>query len=297
MNLIYKKPIFKNSTATIVHGIYMSDDLLEQQQLFDNYLSFHENLLKVQVKKMQHLVAVVSFKKLNKIDINKKIKSGHHIITPQHLIIDEKELDDIFDEILPVIKKYYNDSKELKRLEDLNDKRKFSIKVLVEKIVARNEENWQKLATELNVSKNILRKVGEYISAPYLELCAEYFNKKLKKQKWEQPFCPICGSYPSMAIVNDKKDYRILWCRLCDTEWKFKKDTCPFCLTNKLKQIKYIFPPEKSPNRIDACDKCKRYLKTIDEQLIIKKPNLVVENLASYRHDLIALQQGYQIST
>ena len=284
---------FKNSTATTGFGNYMTDILQEQQQLFEKYLNFHEDLLKVQVKNMQRLVAIISFKKLNKINVDDKLKNGQHIVTPQNLIIDEKELEEIFDEIVPVIKKYYRSNKELKKLEDLNDKRKFSLKILVENIVTHEHQNWEDLAAQLSLSKRMLFKIGEYISTPYLELCAEYFTKKIQNKKWEQPKCPICGSHPSMALVNDQSEFKTLWCQLCDTEWKFKTDTCPFCNNNDLKTAKFIFPPDKSPHRIDACDNCETYLKTIDEQMTIKKPNFVVEYLTTYHLDLLALETGY----
>lgn len=271
----------------------MTDNLSKQQQLFEKYLRFHEDLFKVHVKNMQRLIAVISFQKLNKIDVNAKIKKGDCIISPQDLMIEEKELENIFDEILPVIRKYCNNQKELNRLEDLSNKRKFSLKLLMKNVLVRKDEDWEKLATELNLSKKLLKKIGEYISAPYLELCSEYFNKKIQTPKWKHSICPICGSYPSMASVNEKLGYRVLWCRLCNTEWKFEQNVCPFCLTEDLKSLKHIFPPEKSPNRIDVCENCKKYLKIVDEQLVSKKPNFIVDYLATFHLDLLAIRNGY----
>jgi len=268
----------------------------DHQQLFERYLSFHEDLFKVQLKNMQRLVAVVSFKKLNQIDVDENIRSAQPIITPQNLLIEEKELEEIFDEILPVIQKFYNNNKDIKRLEDLNDKRKFSLKELLQNILTRDDKFWQQLSKDLKLSQKLLIKVGEFISTPYLELCAEYFNKKLQQYKWDQPICPICGYPPVMALFNSDKNERTLWCHLCDTEWKFNSHLCPFCLNDDLKQVKYIFPPDQSPNRIDACDKCKHYIKTIDDELNPKKTNFSVDYLATYYLDLIAIQKGYIIA-
>ena len=273
----------------------MIDNIFRQLQPYEKYLSFHEALFKVQLKNMQRLMSGSSFNKLNKIDVKTKIKKGLPILTPQNLIISEKDLEDIFDAIIPVIKKFYSGCEELKRLVDLNDKRKFSLKRLTENILLRDEAGWQTLSTELNLSTTILMKIGEYISTPYLELCSEYFAKKINKSTWEQPFCPICGGQPSMALVGEKKDHRILWCRLCDTEWKYKENVCPFCNCDDLKKVKHIFPPGKSSHRIDACDNCKRYLKTIDERFISEKQSLVIEYLSTYHHDLLALKKGYNI--
>lgn len=273
----------------------MTENIFGQQQFYEKYLSFNEALLKAQVKNMKRLMASVSFEKLSKIDVQARIKSGRHIIDPRDIVIEENDLEELYDRILPIVKKYYGENEELKRFDDLNDKRKFSLKVLVENLLLRNEDNWQSLSEKLNLSKNTLLKMAEYISAPYFEMCAEYFNQKFRLENWKQSFCPICGNEPSMAMVNEKKGYRVLWCCLCETEWRFKENVCPFCWCNDLKKIKHIFPQNSSSHRIDACDNCKKYLKTIDGQMITKVPNFVVEHFATYRLDILAHEKGYKM--
>jgi formate dehydrogenase maturation protein FdhE len=265
-----------------------------QQQLFEKKLRFYEELLSVQVKNMQRLLAAISFKKLDKINAESKIQNGDYIIGPGNVIIDEKDLELIFDEILPLMKKYYDNKEELKRLEDLNDKRKFSLKLLVENVLTHNDDNWIISSQEFKVSKKLLQDIGEYISSPYLELCSEYFNKKIQDLKWDQSICPICGNFPAMALVNDRMNYRILWCQLCETEWNFEQTICPFCSNDDLKTLKHLFPANNSPYRIDACDHCKIYIKVIDEQQMVKKHNFIVEYLSTPYLDELAKKHGYQ---
>jgi formate dehydrogenase maturation protein FdhE len=271
----------------------MDSVLKRQKQLFQKYLHFHEDLLKVQVKNMQRLVAIMSFQNLNTIDIETKIENGQHIITPQDVLIDEKELEHIFDDVLPIIKKYYSNQGELEHLDDLNDKRKLSFKLIVQKVLIRKEDEWNDLANQYNLPKKLLKKIGEYISAPYLELCSEYFNKKIQAKQWQQSNCPICGNAPTMAAINERSNSRKLWCRLCDTEWQFKPDICPFCYNEDMQKISHIFLPEMSANRVDACENCKKYIKVIDEELLNSEPNFIVDNISTFHLDIFAVMKGY----
>lgn len=272
----------------------MDNILKKQKQLFQRYLSFHEELLKVQVKNMQRLVALISFQKLNKIDVDTKIINGHHIITPKDVLIEEKELEHIFDEILPVIKKYFANKNDLNHLDDLNDKRKLSFTELVQNVLTRNDAIWNQLSQKYELPKSLLKRIGSYISSPYLELCSEYFSKKIQSKSWEQANCPICGSQPSMALTNERENTRQLWCELCDTVWDFAPIICPFCFNKNLHTIKHIFPPETSANRVDACDSCKYYIKVVDIQLSPSEHNLIVDNISTFHLDVYATMCGYK---
>jgi formate dehydrogenase maturation protein FdhE len=272
----------------------MIDNTRDPQYLDDNYLHFYEDLLNVQVKNMQHLIAAVSFRKLNKIDIDSRIRNGGQIITPDEILVEEKELEHIFDSILPVLKRYSINKKEIGKFEDFYDKRKISLREMIENVLMRDMEKWYEMSQRYSISKEFLFEIGEYIAMPYLELCSEYFNKKLKNGSWRRPTCPICGCPPSMALVEEELNERVMWCHLCDTEWTFSDKICPFCGNSELKSIKHIFPPVNCPHRIDACDKCGYFIKIIDEQLISKPPQFVIENLRTKKLETIATHKGYK---
>ncbi len=272
----------------------MIENTRDPQYLYDNYLRFFEDLLTIQVKNMQHLIAVVSFRELNKIDVDDRIRNGGQIISTNEILVEEKELEHIFDSILPVLKRYLINKKELGKFEDFYDKRKISLKEMIENVLTRNINKWHEMSQRYSIASEFMFEISEYIAMPYLELCSEYFNKKLKKDTWRRSTCPICGSPPSMALLQENVNEKIIWCHLCDTEWTFSDKVCPFCENEDLKSIKHIFPPVSSPYRIDACDKCRYFLKIIDAQLISKPPQFVIENLRTKDLETIALSKGYK---
>lgn len=277
-------------------GTLMSDNIPESQQFYEMYLEFHEKIFKTHVNCMHHLVAVLPFEKLNQIDIAARLNQNKPILNEDNLIIDEKELEHIFDFIFPIFKKFsYHRKEQILRLEELNDRRKFSLANLVIAQVIHDKKKFAEFSNKYDVQTVLLEKIIELISSPYLELCAEFFNKKLAQFKWKQPFCPICGSMPSMAAVHEINGTRFLWCRFCDSTWSFSEMVCPFCLNNNLDSIQIIFLSNGRPVRIEACHNCKNYIKTIDELIVHQDYNLSVKYVETFYLDLLAKYYGYHL--
>jgi len=274
----------------------MSDNTLDTQQIYEMYLEFHEKIFQTHVKCMQHLVAVLPFEKLNQIDIAARLNANKPILNKNNLIIEEKELEFIFDLILPIFKKYLYRMKEpILRFEELNDKRRFSIQELVTAQIGQNKKIFKDISQNYDIPLPLLERISALTISPYLELCAEFFNKKVVQFKWNSQFCPICGNLPSMAKVEEQQGTRTLWCHHCDSTWQFEEMICPFCLNEDLKSIRIIFASNGKPIRIDACTKCKNYIKTIDERIALKDFNLSVKYMETLYLDIMAKYFDYHI--
>jgi len=274
----------------------MSDNLLDSQQFYEMYLEFHEKIFKTHVNCMQHLVAVLPFEKLNQIDIAARLNKNKPILNEDNLIIEGKELEYIFDLIFPMFKKYlYRMKEQILRLEELNDKRRFSIDKLVTAQIVDDRKIFNQISENYDIPAILLEMIIEFTVSPYLELCSEFFNKKLAQFKWDQPFCPICGNMPSMAKVEEQQGTRALWCRHCDSTWAFQQMVCPFCWNDDLTSIRITFFSDGKPIRIDACNKCKNYIKTIDELTANQQYNFSVKQVETLYLDIIAKYFGFHL--
>jgi len=107
--------------------------------------------------------------------------------------------------------------------------------------------------------------------------------------------CTVCGSEPVCSVLRDQDHgaRRSLVCSLCMHEWSFLRVTCPACGDERFESLP-VFTPQEIPHiRIDACDTCHYYIKTID----MTKDGLavpVVDELASISLDVWAAEKGYQ---
>lgn len=107
--------------------------------------------------------------------------------------------------------------------------------------------------------------------------------------------CPACGGSPVVAVLRERGHgaERSLVCGLCLLEWPTMRMACPSCGETSFEALPVYRAEEFNGIRIDACDSCKVYLKTID--LSVNGSAVpVVDDLASVPLDLWAQQQGYR---
>ena len=85
---------------------------------------------------------------------------------------------------------------------------------------------------------------------------------------------------------------RFLLCALCLHEWECLRIVCPFCGEQDFDKLPVYTAEQFSHVRIDACDRCHHYIKTID----LTKDGLAVpcvDDIASVSLDLWARERGY----
>ena len=107
--------------------------------------------------------------------------------------------------------------------------------------------------------------------------------------------CPLCGGKPIVGVLRSEGDgaKKSLICMLCAHEWNFRRIYCPACGEEREPQMAFYSAPEIAHVRVDVCDTCHTYLKTID----LTKTGLavpVVDELATIPLDLWAREHGYQ---
>ena len=108
--------------------------------------------------------------------------------------------------------------------------------------------------------------------------------------------CPFCGGPPVVstrrAIPDAEAGLRMLHCALCGLEWNFNRAMCPSCAEEKPDKLP-VFRSDAHPSvRIEACDTCSRYVKSIDLTQDAR-PIAEVDDVVSLSMDLWAADEGY----
>lgn len=139
---------------------------------------------------------------------------------------------------------------------------------------------------------------GEYafFAQALLQPYAEYLaDKESSSGEDSPPLCPFCGSKPQVAVLRPEGDggKRSLICSLCSTEWNFRRLVCPNCGEENKDRLPVFAAQEFDYVRIDACDTCRTYIKSID---LTKngKAVPVVDELATVSLNLWAQENNYQ---
>jgi formate dehydrogenase accessory protein FdhE len=128
---------------------------------------------------------------------------------------------------------------------------------------------------------------------PYAEYLADH--RKVAMVDGTPSTCPLCGGKPAVGVLRSEGDgaKKSLICMLCAHEWAFRRIYCPACGEEREPQMAYYSAPEIAHVRVDVCDTCHTYLKSID----FTKTGLavaVVDELASIPLDLWAREHGYE---
>jgi hypothetical protein len=107
--------------------------------------------------------------------------------------------------------------------------------------------------------------------------------------------CRICGDRPVVAVLREEAHgaRRSLVCGFCLTERPAPRIACLHCGETQFDKLN-VYRAEAFPGvRVDACDTCRTYLKTVDLTLDATAIP-VVDDIASVALDLWAREQGYQ---
>jgi FdhE protein len=134
--------------------------------------------------------------------------------------------------------------------------------------------------------------VIEVLLQPLAEQCA---NAASKHQTGHDNRCPFCQQRPATGVLRDAGHgtRRALVCGLCFTEWAFERIVCPSCGERRFDALPVYTAEQITGVRVDGCDSCGVYLKTIDAS---KDGTAVpeVDDLATLTLDLWAREHGYQ---
>jgi formate dehydrogenase accessory protein FdhE len=106
--------------------------------------------------------------------------------------------------------------------------------------------------------------------------------------------CPLCGARPLLGVLRPEGDggKRFLLCSFCLREWEFRRIYCSTCAEETETKLPVYIAEQFPYIRVDACETCKFYLRTID---LTKDGNAVplVDDLAAIPLSLWAEERGY----
>jgi len=130
----------------------------------------------------------------------------------------------------------------------------------------------------------------------FLQPYAEFVRSRtrLERPPHTPCTCPYCQRAPGAGVLRPLGDggQRYLLCSFCLAEWEFRRIVCPSCGEEDHAKLPVYRAEAFAHVRVECCDKCKTYLKTVD----LTKDGLaepIVDEIASVPLDLWAQERGY----
>jgi FdhE protein len=156
-----------------------------------------------------------------------------------------------------------------------------------------NEALFENTANDLGIEKPVLGFFTYSSLKPSLCACADQLAVYLDPQEpWLQGYCPVCGSAPILSILEDEGQRKLV-CSFCWHSWSAKRVYCPYCDSSQNKDLHYFFSEEEKDSRVDLCDNCKKYIKTIDCRNADRLIYPPLEQIATMHLDMQAQEMGF----
>jgi FdhE protein len=136
----------------------------------------------------------------------------------------------------------------------------------------------------------------EFFARAFLQPYAEFVRSRAKKQhnQWTPRLCPFCLRKPGSGVLRPLGDggQRLLVCSFCLGEWEFRRIVCPACGEENELKLPVYTAEEFNHVRVECCDSCRCYIKTVD----LTRNGLadpVIDEIAAIPLDRWAQQRGY----
>lgn len=257
--------------------------VIEKKPVYKDILNFYLRILEEQ-KKIIIKEKDIFYQLESRETIREKLRNGFPLLERRKIKVNFEPAKVLFKQLVEIFKE---------KIENTNFKEIYStqdgkLDELLKKIFLEEEEIYSSHQERLPVliSKLSLQPLNRHIAEKY----KTYIDQKL----WLNGYCPICGGKPNIAEIKGEEGQKYLHCSFCSYEWLYKRLACPYCENTDHHTLSYFYAENEEHYRIDTCEKCKHYIKTVDSRKLTEPVNLDIEDWCTIHLDFIAAGKGYQ---
>ena len=160
-----------------------------------------------------------------------------------------------------------------------------------------SSETWSELLDSgWSPSESSSEDPQEFLARAFLQPYAEFVRSRLalNAEGYTHSLCPFCNRKPGLGILRQQGDgaRRSLMCSFCLAEWGFRRIVCAGCGEENNAKLPVYTATEFDYIRVEGCDTCRGYLKTVDlTRNGLAEP--LVDEMAAAPLDLWAREHGY----
>ena len=163
--------------------------------------------------------------------------------------------------------------------------------------LARDQHSIRTGATHRGVAPDLLWLVAELAVSPYVHALQRSLFASTDATlaaalaAWDRGYCPACGSWPALAEVA--ASHRVLRCSFCAAAWEMNRYACVYCGEDGETFVTAAPNEERVDRRLELCNACGGYLKTVDVPELSPFPLLAIADMETMELDLAAMERGF----
>jgi len=263
----------------------------------DTYLDFFLELSLLHLEEGGGIADLEKTRIPDEDQAQQRLAEGFFLLDPDHVAVHEDEARKMLGHVAAVYRKYNPpEAAEADAFEKAADAGRVTGLVLVQHGIHRHEMDFEALGREGGVTRETALFFSENLARPALRSLAALCGDRVLDKQWLKGYCPVCGNWPNLGFHVGEEGVRLLHCSMCGFVWTFRRLVCPHCDCEEQDRQRYLFTDPKSPYRVDVCNKCKIYLKTVDLRKDTRSAPLVpwIEDPATLFLDIMANKEGYK---
>jgi FdhE protein len=161
--------------------------------------------------------------------------------------------------------------------------------------VARGERDAVTAAARARILEpDLLWTLGQVVFRPALRGWCRALAPLAEGIAWPRASCFLCGAGAALGELRADGG-RHLRCGQCGASWRVRRLQCPSCGNEDHASLCTLYEEEDlATRRVEACDRCRRYLKVIAAAVPTPADALFLEDLATHHLDRAAQERGYR---
>jgi len=240
-----------------------AEEIKKNKPEFETMLSLYESIFIAQEKAKKN-VSIPDFK-IPEEKLSIKQAEYFPLADISEFSIDYEVSEKLFMEICDILDSNDNElSETVKKISGLTAEKKIDLNKIFASFIKEDESLFDEAAKKHNIDKQVLGFIVYNALLPSLSSFSEMISENLDKDAdWDKGYCPVCGSMPALSLFEENGK-RFLICGFCGHKWGSKRMYCPYCENDDHETLRYYSIDNEEEYRVDACDKCKKYIKVVD---------------------------------
>jgi len=151
------------------------------------------------------------------------------------------------------------------------------------------------LAHDAMLDPDALHAVAAIVRVPLLQAVGRRHVGAIPPA-WSHGYCPICGSWPSLAQECGVERERMLRCGPCGSAWRSSVLACAFCGESGHDLLGTLVADDDRDARpvVETCRRCNGYLKVQSVLRPSPPQEVVIEDLSGTHFDAAAVSRGFR---
>ena len=237
----------------------------------------------------------VKLKKADPVAIDQaRFRSGVPLIRQQDLLLPDDPWKETAGRLIPALKEGFPGIREdMDRLQSGSEKLSGLVREYRNAFPDHAEEAIERWALDLQMGVQGISLLLRHVTRIFMERRMQAVDEKIKGLEWKKGYCPVCGAFPTIALIEEKITRRWLHCSRCGHDWLFSRVICPCCENEAQQGMDFFYVETRVQESAFACEKCNRYLITLNRISDLHDHDLDVSAIGLAHMDVIMQGRGF----